>query len=206
MTAYYGPTHPAKRQSAALTDGVDRAAARAMLKGIGMDDEALRRPLVGIATIVVGMGMFTQVGVDTSYLFLLSALFVMGLGMGATMMPIMTSALQTLKDHEIARGSTLMNITQQIAASIGTALFSVLLTNGFAGSRFAGPAIAHWSNPEIARTVPAALIARGLSEAADAFGGVFVVATVLVALCLVPAFLLPRTKPARTADPAALVH
>ena len=47
---YRGPTHPAKRRSAALTDGIDRAPARAMLKGIGFDDEALARPLVGIAT------------------------------------------------------------------------------------------------------------------------------------------------------------
>ena len=47
---YTGKTDPAKRHSAALTDGVDRAAARAMLKGIGFDDDALARPLVGIAT------------------------------------------------------------------------------------------------------------------------------------------------------------
>jgi dihydroxy-acid dehydratase len=47
---YTRKTDPAKRHSAALTDGVDRAAARAMLKGIGFDDDALARPLVGIAT------------------------------------------------------------------------------------------------------------------------------------------------------------
>ena len=47
---YARPTDPAKRRSAALTNGVDRAPARAMLKGIGLDDEALARPLVGIAT------------------------------------------------------------------------------------------------------------------------------------------------------------
>jgi dihydroxy-acid dehydratase len=47
---YSRKTDPAKRHSAALTDGVDRAPARAMLKGIGFDDEALARPLVGIAT------------------------------------------------------------------------------------------------------------------------------------------------------------
>jgi dihydroxy-acid dehydratase len=47
---YARPSDPAKRHSAALTDGVDRAPARAMLKGIGLDDEALARPLVGIAT------------------------------------------------------------------------------------------------------------------------------------------------------------
>jgi dihydroxy-acid dehydratase len=47
---YARPSDPAKRRSAAITDGVDRAPARAMLKGIGFDDEALARPLVGIAT------------------------------------------------------------------------------------------------------------------------------------------------------------
>ena len=41
---------PAKRTSAALTDGVDRAAARAMLKGAGFRDADLARPLIGVAT------------------------------------------------------------------------------------------------------------------------------------------------------------
>jgi dihydroxy-acid dehydratase len=47
---YSRPSDPAKRHSAALTDGVDRAPARSMLKAIGFDDDALARPLVGIAT------------------------------------------------------------------------------------------------------------------------------------------------------------
>ena len=46
----YGPTSPAKRHSAALTDGVDRAPARAMLKGTGFTDADLAKPLVGVAT------------------------------------------------------------------------------------------------------------------------------------------------------------
>ncbi len=47
---YDQPTDPAKRHSAALTDGPDRAAARAMLKAIGFTDEDLAKPLVGVAT------------------------------------------------------------------------------------------------------------------------------------------------------------
>jgi dihydroxy-acid dehydratase len=38
-----------KHKSAQLTDGPDRAPARAMLKGIGFTDEDLARPLVGVA-------------------------------------------------------------------------------------------------------------------------------------------------------------
>jgi dihydroxy-acid dehydratase len=44
------PSNPAKRHSAALTDGPDRAAARGMLKAIGFNDEDLARPLIGVAT------------------------------------------------------------------------------------------------------------------------------------------------------------
>src|SRR6476660_1461371 len=47
---YGKPTDPAKRHSAALTDGPDRAAARAMLKAVGFTDEDLAQPIVGVAT------------------------------------------------------------------------------------------------------------------------------------------------------------
>ena len=47
---YGRPTDPAKRHSSALTDGPDRAPARAMLKAIGFTDEDLAKPLVGVAT------------------------------------------------------------------------------------------------------------------------------------------------------------
>ena len=47
---YHQPSHPAKRHSARLTDGPDRAPARAMLKAIGFTDEDLARPIIGVAT------------------------------------------------------------------------------------------------------------------------------------------------------------
>jgi dihydroxy-acid dehydratase len=47
---YDRPSDPAKRHSAALTDGPDRAGARAMLKAVGFTDDDLAKPLVGVAT------------------------------------------------------------------------------------------------------------------------------------------------------------
>jgi dihydroxy-acid dehydratase len=47
---YDRPSDPAKRRSAALTDGPDRAAARSMLKAIGFTDDDLARPIVGVST------------------------------------------------------------------------------------------------------------------------------------------------------------
>ncbi len=135
-----------------------------------------------VALLVILLGMFglTQVTADTSYVFLMGTLFVMGLGMGGTMMPLFTAALRTLRAHQVARGSTLLNITQQIASSVGVAVLSVVLTNQLKGVQ-----------------TPAG--------GADAFATSFWVAFVLVALTLIPAFFLPRRKsdPGATPETAA---
>jgi len=47
---YGKPTDPAKRHSAALTDGPERAGARSMFKAIGFTDEDMAKPLIGVAT------------------------------------------------------------------------------------------------------------------------------------------------------------
>jgi dihydroxy-acid dehydratase len=47
---YDRPADPGKRHSHALTDGPDRAAARAMLKAVGFTDEDLAQPIIGVAT------------------------------------------------------------------------------------------------------------------------------------------------------------
>jgi dihydroxy-acid dehydratase len=49
-TPYDQPSDPAKRHSAELTDGPDRAGARSMLKGTGFTDEDLAKPIIGVAT------------------------------------------------------------------------------------------------------------------------------------------------------------
>ena len=134
---------------------------------------------VAILVILLGMFGLTQVTADTSYVFLMGTLFVMGLGMGGTMMPLFTAALRTLTAHQVARGSTLLNITQQIASSVGVAVLSVVLTNQLKGA--VGP--------------------QGFDPVAggEAFATSFWVAFVLVALTLVPAWFLPR----RTSDAGA---
>jgi EmrB/QacA subfamily drug resistance transporter len=132
----------------------------------------------GVTTICIGMAVLTQVGAHTSYALLLGALFVMGLGMGATMMPMFTAALQTLSGPTIARGSTLMNIMQQIASSCGAALMTVLLTNQLKG-------------------------ARSLQDMAGGFGFTFSVAVILVAVVLIPAALLPHGKASAKQDDAS---
>jgi EmrB/QacA subfamily drug resistance transporter len=149
----------------------------------------------GLILIVIGMAGLTQIEADTSYGVLITLLFIMGLGMGGTMMPIMTSALKTLTNAEVARGSTLLNITQQVASSVGVAVMSVLLTNGLKDSQLAGPAIAAAQDPSLIEKIGGpAIFARGLQEAADAFANTYWVALALTLVTVVSALFLPRKK------------
>jgi len=45
-----------RKNSDAITEGPHRAGARAMLKAVGFDDEALRKPIVGIANTWIEIG------------------------------------------------------------------------------------------------------------------------------------------------------
>ena len=148
---------------------------------------------VGLVVIVIGFFGLTQVTATTPYPLLIAELFVLGLGMGASMMPLFTSALKTLRAHEVARGSTLLNINQQIGSSVGVAVISVILTAHLNASDLAKPAMAATLDPTLTDAVGgAAAVAAGLAEAAAAFADTFWVAWVLVVLTLIPAFFLPR--------------
>jgi len=160
-----------------------------------------------MALIAAGFFAFTQVGTDTSYLLLCGSLFVMGLGMGGTMMPIMTSALRTLSHQDTARGSTLVNILQQIGSSVGAATMSVILTSQLNGSApipgvtdprtgepvtEAGAAIAHQAGAPM--PLEPSVLQRGLEFVAESFSKTFWVGFVLVLLTFIPIAFLPRKR------------
>jgi EmrB/QacA subfamily drug resistance transporter len=161
---------------------------------------------VGILLIIVGMFGLTQVDANTSYGLMIAELVVMGFGMGATMMPLFTSALKSLKAHDVARGSTLVNIIQQIASSCGVAVMSVVLTSqlnkGPGLDTAVGPkslanlAVTQKQNPglldQLNVTLSPQQLATGLADAARSFADTYWLAWVLVVITLIPAFFLPR--------------
>lgn len=82
----------------------------------------------GIAMAVVGYGGFTlQLAADTSYWSLVPFLMLGTTGAGATMLPTITLATRDLADDDIPSGSTMINVLNQLAASVTTAAVAVLL-------------------------------------------------------------------------------
>ena len=150
--------------------------------------------LVGLTVMLGTMLALTQIGADTSYWTLGVILFLMGMGMGSTMMPIMSGAMQTLRRAQVARASTTLNILQQVGASIGTAVLTVILTHELSNRQPAG------GGGGGIGSVPADVRAQVAPLMADAFGATFWWALGLLLVAFAFAFLLPRTKPEPPAD------
>ena len=133
----------------------------------------------------------------------------MGLGMGGTMMPIMTAALRDADRPRVARGSTLMNIIQQVGGLDRHRAVVGDPHQRAQGQRHGPARPRRRRSAEAGDQLALAALARavraldraarraaraGLVDMADAFATVFIVATILVACCLIPAAFLPRKK------------
>ncbi|WP_028063482.1 DHA2 family efflux MFS transporter permease subunit [Solirubrobacter soli] len=143
----------------------------------------------GLIVLLASTVGLTQLTGDTSYWTLSAVLFVMGIGMGFSMMPLMSGAMQTLRRAQVARASTTLNIIQQVGASIGTAVMSVILTmalsdrfpNSGGGNGLGGTG----------QDLPLAV--RNLMT--EAFTHTYWWAVALIVPAVFVALLLPRMKP-----------
>ncbi len=174
---------------------------------------ALAMPLAGFLTdkvgarLVVSTGMvvallgtlaYTQVGADTSYLYLSAALLVVGLGIGSTIMPSMAAAFQTLSREETPRATSAINAIQRIAGAIGTALLAIILQRVIAAD-------IHDFHGGIEGMAALSRQPHTTHLLAGAFGTTFWVAVGLIAAALVPALLLPGARSAQQTDVIAAV-
>jgi EmrB/QacA subfamily drug resistance transporter len=142
----------------------------------------------GILLALIGTAALTAVGANTPYALLGAALFVIGLGLGATIVPSMAVAYRSVPRAAVPQATSTINIVQRVAGSIGTALLAVVLQRELA-TRAGGGVEAIAGLSEGAR-------AAAPSSLADAFGTAFSVAFALLVVALVPALLLPGTRSA----------
>jgi MFS family permease len=156
--------------------------------------------LAGIAVAALSTLPWTQVTASTSHWLLGGAQFAQGLGLGMAMQPAMAAAYQTLDRAELARATAALNTIRRIGGSIGVTLLAVVLEH------------------QITATIPAA-DGKGLGaveqaptgpvtpELARAFAHASWCGFALTGLTLVPALLLPRTRPEpKTESHAAAYH
>lgn len=172
--------------------------------------------LIGLAVMAAGLGIFT-VGVALRVPYspvLLAGLAILGLGVGCTTTPLSAALMQSLAPHQIARGTTLVSVNQQIGGSMGAALMAVILTNQFTSNQtlVAADKMASLQQDAQKRGLPVdpSSIPRQAAAAdfsnhvtqnlSHVFALLFVLAVVLVAFTIIPASFLPRTPSAPPVD------
>ena len=93
------------------------------------------RPLVpfGMALATLGMVLLTRIGVDTAYAsHVLPSLILIGLGFGLIVAPSFATATLGVPRRDSGVASAMVNTSQQVGGSIGTALLSTLAVSATA--------------------------------------------------------------------------
>jgi EmrB/QacA subfamily drug resistance transporter len=148
------------------------------------------RPLVaaGMVTAAIGMVLLTRIGVDTAYAtHVLPSLVLIGVGFGMTVAAAFATATYGVPPHDSGVASAMVNTSQQVGGSIGTALLSTL-----AASAATDFVTAHGPAPEVLRR--AAI--EGYTSAFWWAAGIFVAGALVCG-----SLLRPETRPAPTHGP-----
>ena len=87
----------------------------------------------GLAMAALGLAWFTQIGLHTSYLaHVLPAEIVVSVGLGFVFVPFSSTALIGVAPPDAGVASALVNATQQVGGSLGTALLNTVYASAAA--------------------------------------------------------------------------
>jgi MFS family permease len=146
------------------------------------------KPLMVLGGILAAAGLFTLsfVGIATGFWQLpFPGQVLLGLGLGFTFVPLSNLALVGAGVHDAGAASAMLNATQQVGASIGTAVLASLSVAAI--SSYTADALTSGANPQDP--------AVGLAAQVEGYTTAFTWASVLlVAGALVSAFLIKATK------------
>jgi MFS family permease len=137
--------------------------------------------LPGLAMAVVGMLLLTRIDQDSSYWVLVfPGMVIMSVGLAGVFIPAASTALVGVGSHDAGVASAVLNTSQQIGGSLGTALLNTL---------FAGAVTAYFTdNPpasaELGQQVLPLAFLHGYHVAFFWGAGMFVVALVVSALLI----------------------
>ncbi len=93
------------------------------------------RPLMVSGFIMTGLGALylTKIAIDSNFFTtVLPAEILMSIGLGLVFVPLTATSLFNVADHDTGVASALLNTTQQVGGSLGTALLNTVFTSAVA--------------------------------------------------------------------------
>ncbi len=84
--------------------------------------------VIGLTLAGTGLLLQTQIGIGTSFAFLVPIFMIMGLGMGSTMTPMTAAVMNAVGPARAGLGSATTNTAREVGGVFGIALLGTLLT------------------------------------------------------------------------------
>ncbi len=176
--------------------------------------------VIGFALLSVGTYGFTMFNVNTTGLSLQGWFVVRGLGLGLTNIPLQTLVLSAVSNRALARASSLVNVTRQVAGAVGIAALSTYLTQQVTNHTSAVSAAFQAGHLAAAKTACGARFAPNIpaitacvQNAARAYVGphafvmglndTFLVVTIATGICALLAIFVGRDPAVEAAKRAA---
>jgi EmrB/QacA subfamily drug resistance transporter len=132
----------------------------------------------GFVVAAIGMLILTQIKVDSSYpALILPALILLGLGMGTAFMPAMSLATHGVQARDAGVASAMVNTSQQVGGSIGTALLNTIAAS--ATTSYATAHLAQVRSPQAAKLLQLQAMVHGYATAIWWAVGILTVAAVI---------------------------
>ncbi|MDD5455909.1 MAG: MFS transporter, partial [Candidatus Margulisbacteria bacterium] len=170
--------------------------------------------IFGLICLVIFMYMYRNINVSMSAWDIILPTLVRGVGMSFLMAPIMVLAVNSVPKNKTSMASAMLNIIQQIGGAVGIAALSTILNNRLAfhlnvignDMNLNSPALtgamkniaAHvhslgynqYQSMLASKTIFSKHIYQ--SAAVSGFQDTFFITTFVIAICILPAFLLPN--------------
>jgi len=174
-------------------------AALLMRRSGTITDRAGPRRVVPVGIVIMALATipFAFVTSSTSQVLLACTLFVRGLGLGLSMMPIMSAAYFDLSHADVPRASTTLNIVRQVGASVATAAFAVVLQRGIVENTHA-----HSASDSALLSRTAKLPSAVAEQVARAFAHTFWWTVATICIAFIPTLFLPSHGSAPQPGPA----
>ncbi|RDI69016.1 MFS transporter [Nocardia pseudobrasiliensis] len=146
----------------------------------------------GFVIAAIGMALLTRIGLDTGYAtHILPSLILLGLGLGGAMSPAFQGSTAGVHHDDAGVASAMVNTSQQVGGSIGTALLSTIASS--AASNYLSTR----------QPSPVAVAESAIHSYTTSFWW----ATAIFAVgAVITAFLMPNTAPAIAEGEPVIVH
>lgn len=113
-------------------------------------------PIVGTVVVAIGLVMMSQIKWHSPYYYIALSLFVLGLGLGATMQNLVLIVQNSVPRAILGTATSAQNYLRQIGASIGIAIFGSIFINRLASQMPSGGSKGGTLTPQILANMPQA--------------------------------------------------